>query len=234
MHERVAAQRRHSSCLLRVACHLRVRPICCVLVDMASDLHLEPYDKRPLAGHPPAPRSPFEGVEGRSTLDNALRTVQQAQTQLSAMADTKASIMITVCSIVLTVGITRFQEPLLRWPLVLLAASTFGALLFAILTVLPSTAQRSPGGGVDVNAPWFNLFFFGHFTELPRDRFEALLAEVAHDDSRLYWMLARDIYGQGMVLARKKYRMLRWSYLVFLVGLGVTALAALVTTIFLA
>jgi hypothetical protein len=55
----------------------------------------------------------FQGVGG-SASDNVLRTVQQTQVEFSAMAHTKASIMITVCSIVLTVGITRFQDPILR------------------------------------------------------------------------------------------------------------------------
>jgi hypothetical protein len=175
----------------------------------------------------------FVGIHSRHTLDYALRTVQQSQNQLSAMADTKASILITVCSIVLTVGITRFEVPILRWPLVLLTVFTLFALLFAILAVLPSqSSPRRPDGGVDVDANWFNLFYFGHFAELPRERFEAMLDELARDDGKIYAMLARDIYGQGLVLGRKKYRMLRWSYLTFLSGLVATALGMFWTALF--
>lgn len=170
----------------------------------------------------------FSKVESRPALVAALRTIQQTQNQLSAMADTKASIMITVCSIVLTVGLTRFESPILRWPLVLMTGSVFLALLFAVLAVLPSVgAPRTPRGELDVDAPWFNLFFFGHFAELPRERFEAMLAELAHDDARIFAMIARDIYGQGIVLAHKKYRLLRLSYLTFLVGLFFSFLGAL-------
>lgn len=175
----------------------------------------------------------FVGIRSRHTLDYALRTIQQSQNQLSAMADTKASILITVCSIVLTVGITQFEAPILRWPLVLLTTSTLFALLFAILAVLPSqSSPRTPDGRLDVDASWFNLFYFGHFAELPRERFEAMLHEVARDDAAIYAMLARDIYGQGLVLGRKKYRMLRWSYLTFLFGLFATALGALWTSLY--
>jgi len=170
----------------------------------------------------------FAKVESRPALVAALRTVQQTQNQLSAMADTKASIMITVCSIVLTIGLTRFESPILRWPLLLMTGSVFLALLFAVLAVLPSVgAPRTRDGDLDVDAPWFNLFFFGHFAELPRERFEAMLADVARDDARIYAMIARDIYGQGYVLAHKKYRLLRLSYLTFLVGLLLTLLGAL-------
>lgn len=175
----------------------------------------------------------FAGVESRPTLVAALRTVQQTQNQLSAMADTKASIMITICSIVLTIGLTRFESPILRWPLVILTGSVSFALLFAVLSVLPSVgAPRTPNGELDVDAPWFNLFFFGHFAELPRERFESMLAEVARDDARIYAMIARDIYGQGFVLAHKKYRLLRLSYLTFLCGLFLTFLGALAPTFF--
>ena len=172
----------------------------------------------------------FAGVHGRNTLDYALRTVQQTQNDMSSLADTKASIMITVCSVVLTIGISRFDVPSLRWPLALLTGSILVALLCAVLAVLPSFgAPHTRDGRVDVDAPWFNLLFFGHFTELPRDTFEDMLAELARDDARIYGMLARDIYGQGMVLARKKYRLLRWSYLVFFAGISTAAICAVVT-----
>ena len=172
----------------------------------------------------------FAGIQGRGTLDYALRTVQQTQNHMSSMADTKASIMITVCSIVLTVGITRLKTPMLRWPLLVLIASVLAALFFAVLAVLPSLpAPRKGDGSLDIDSPGFNVFFFGHFAELPRDQFEAMFVEVARDDASIYGMLARDIYGQGIVLARRKFRMLRWSYLTFFVGLLAAAVGAVAT-----
>jgi len=172
---------------------------------------------------------------GGSALDNVLRTVQQMQVQLSAMADTKASIMITVCSIVLTVGVTRFQDPILRWPLVGLTICTLLALLFAILAVLPSLGYPQDGlGKVDVLSPSFNLLFFGHFSHLSRDHFESLLDSMARDNAEIYRMIARDLYGQGIVLARKKYRMLRYSYVTFLTGVVITAIGSIETAVSLA
>jgi hypothetical protein len=173
----------------------------------------------------------FQGVGG-SASDNVLRTVQQTQVQFSAMADTKASIMITVCSIVLTVGITRFQDPILRWPLVGLTVCTLFALLFAILAVLPSLRYPRDGAGeVDVLSPGFNLLFFGHFSHLSRDRFESLLDSMMRDEAEIYRMIARDLYGQGVVLGQKKYRMLRYSYVVFLLGIVITAIGSITTLI---
>ena len=189
------------------------------------EARLEPSDEPSnLAALPP---QTFTDVHS-GAFENLLRTLQQTQVQFSAMADTKASIMITVCSIVLTVGITRFQDPILRWPLVGLTACTLLALLFAILAVLPSLRYpRDATGGADVQAPGFNFLFFGHFAHIPRERFELLLDSIARDDAELYRSIARDLYGQGVVLARKKYRMLRYSYVVFLFGVGLTAVSSI-------
>ena len=174
------------------------------------------------------PTELFESPVRSELLGDVLCTIQQNQVQFTAMADAKASIMITVCSIVLTVGITRFQDPILRWPLVGLTACTLLALLFAILAVIPSLRYpRDAAGAADVLAPGFNLLFFGHFSHLPCERFETLLDAMARDDGAIYRAVARDLYGQGVVLAHKKYRMLRYSYAVFLIGIALTAVAAI-------
>lgn len=176
----------------------------------------------------PLPTDLFDGAVPGELVGDVLRTIQQNQVQFSAMADTKASIMITVCSIVLTVGITRFQDPILRWPLVGLTACTLLALLFAILAVIPSLRYpRDAAGGPDVLSPAFNLLFFGHFSHLPRDRFESMLDAMARDEGAIYRAVARDLYGQGVVLTHKKYRMLRYSYAVFLLGLALTAVVSI-------
>jgi Family of unknown function (DUF5706) len=48
-----------------------------------------------------------------------------------------------------------------------------------------------------------------------------VLAELA-DDERIYRTMLRDIHQNGMVLQHKKYRYLRFAYLLFLCGLIVT------------
>lgn len=206
----------------RLTIALGVRP------DVQRDSHdLHAAD---VAGPGASPAGTFAEIRSRGTLDYALRTIQQTQNQMASMADTKASIMITVCSIVSTIGITRFDMATHRWPLLILIVGVLTALLFALLAVLSSlAAPRTVDGSLDVESASFNLFFFGHFANLPRHRFEAMLADVAQEDARIYAMLARDIYGQGIVLARRKYRMLRWSYVVFFAGMLATALSVVAT-----
>ena len=173
-----------------------------------------------------APRA-FAAVPERSSGDHLLRMVQQHHVQLSTMADTKANIIITVSSIVLTLVLGRLQDPQLRAGLLVLGAFTLVALLLAILAVVPKfrgvKAHHGPLPG------WFNVLFFGHFTSLDRERFLRELAD-AMGPGRAYETVANDVYGIGLYLARHKYPYLRWSYLFFLSGF---VLSCIVQAVFL-
>lgn len=162
---------------------------------------------------------PFPGFDNRSGVDYALRTIQQSQVQFSLMADTKANIMITVCSIVISASLTQLHRPLFLKPLITLDLFTAIALIAALMCVLPS--RRFPqlrNGSIDVKSPTFNPLFFLHFQHLQLDEFEKQIAERFADSGKLYQSLVRDIYGQGLVLATKKYRFLRVSYIAFIMG----------------
>ena len=158
----------------------------------------------------------FARIPERNTGDNLLRTAQQHHVALSNMADTKANIIITVSSIVLTLSLGRMNDPELRLSVLTLAGFTLLALLLAILAVLPKyrplklDGERIPEG--------FNLLFFGHFSALSRERFLSEMAHALTPDGSPYAVWSNDIYSLGTYLARYKYRYLRYSYLSFLTG----------------
>jgi hypothetical protein len=79
----------------------------------------------------------FAAIPERNTGDVILRTTQQHHVQLSVMADTKANILITVSSIILTLILGKMSDPALRAAMVTLACFIFTALLLAVITVLP-------------------------------------------------------------------------------------------------
>ena len=169
------------------------------------------------------PRSapqPFDVIGSRSGIDYALRTVQQSQVQFSLMADNKANIMITVCSLVLSASITQLHRSTVLVPLLVLDVFTAIALVCALFCVLPS--RRGPPmrkGEVDVEHPGFNPLFFLHFHALSPDAYERELEKRFESSGELYRSLARDIHAGGRVLAESKYRWLRWSYFAFIAGL---------------
>jgi hypothetical protein len=158
---------------------------------------------------------PLAGVPERGNSDHLLRLLQQHHVQLSTMADTKAGMIITVSSIVLTLAVGRIREPDLKLGLLVLCVFTLLALLLAILAVLPKFRRIKRLEGPIPRG--FNVLFFGHFAALDEDRF---LREAA---ARMmpgvaYETVLKDVYGLGLYLANHKYPYLRLSYLFFLSG----------------
>lgn len=159
-------------------------------------------------------------VAGREFPVNAIhvvRTTQQIHVQLSAMADQKANMLLAATFVIFTISVGQARNMTAPLPLLVLAAASFLSAVFAILAVLPAT--RYPTGGK------INLLFFGSFTQLDEEEYlDRLTAEMA-DDETAYRMMARDIYQNGVVLARKKYRLLGYAYRTFLSGLTMSFLA---------
>jgi Family of unknown function (DUF5706) len=159
----------------------------------------------------------FAGIVGRNVSDYLMQTAQRHHMQLSQMADNKASMLITVSSLVLTVSISRFNDPQLRNAILVLSGFTLAALLMAILAVLPKYRPLKLEDPNQLPA-FFNPIFFAHFSELPRERFFEVLGKTLRHDANVYEVLANDLYSIGSYLARHKYRYLRMAYLFFLTG----------------
>jgi hypothetical protein len=164
---------------------------------------------------PTQAESPFRAVPERGSADHLLRLLQQHHVQLSTMADTKANIIITVSSIVLTLTLGRMNDPDLRVGVMVLAVFTLIALLLAILAVLPKFRGVARIDGA--LPPEFNVLFFGHFTGLDRERYKREMA-AAMMPGKAYETVVGDVYSLGSYLALHKYPYLRWSYLFFLSG----------------
>lgn len=156
----------------------------------------------------------FSDVRPRPSVDQLLRTVQQHHVHLSAMADTKAGLVITVSSIVLTIALSRAGDPQLRAALLTLAMACLLALLLAIFAVLPTfVPRRAKNGSIQRN-----LLFFGHFAALTEDEFLDQMEEMMASDGMVYETALRDIYALGTYLYRKKYRLLRLAYVALVTG----------------
>ena len=161
-----------------------------------------------------------EVPEDRTAVDNILRVNHGNQMRLGLMADAKANIMITVASVVFSVAIANLDNELVKWPLLTFAFGCFFALLFAIFAIIPKTDYpKDVTGDIDRKSPFFNPLFFGHFAHLPIEEYKDDYAETLMTDDSIYDALAGDIYGQGKVLALRKYKFLKWSYMSFLFGM---------------
>ena len=109
----------------------------------------------------------------------------------------------------------------MKYPLLTFAVGSFFSLLFAIFAIIPSTDYPTKKGSkeIDRKSPLFNPLFFGHFAHLPIEEYKEDYAETLMTDDSVYDAMAGDIYGQGKVLALRKYKFLKWSYMSFLLGM---------------
>ena len=165
----------------------------------------------------------FEHVpENRTAVDNILRVNHGNQMRLGLMADAKANIMITVSSIVFSVTVANLDNEVIRWPLLGFAFGCFLALLFAIFAIIPNTDYPKVKGSqeIDRESPIFNPLFFGHFAHLDIHEYKEDYAKILMTDDSVYDSMAGDIFGQGKILALKKYKYLKWSYNSFLLGMS--------------
>jgi hypothetical protein len=172
----------------------------------------------------PTERKLFAAVPERNTGDVILRTAQQHHVSLSVMADTKANIIITVSSIVLTLVLGQMDKVTLRPAMVTLGAFIMVALLLAVIAVLPKYRPLRIRDGEELPG-FFNILFFGHFSELPRERFLEEMSGKMKADGSVYETMACDLYSMGLYLSRHKYFYLRLSYLFFLGGFVFACLA---------
>ena len=142
-----------------------------------------------------------------------VRTAQQVTMQLSQMADQKASILMGATFVVFTVSIGQAARSSVPWALGVLALFAFGSALLAVMAVLPRVTP-SP----DLR-PDGNILFFSNFAGLEEADFITAIKARMQDDDMIYTVMLRDMYQNGVVLARRKYRYLAYAYRVFIIGL---------------
>lgn len=161
---------------------------------------------------------PYEQIPKRYAPDaiHLIRTTQQIQVKLSAMADHKASILMGATFVVFTITLNQTVNGVVSPAMLVLAGTALLSAALAVMAVLPAVKPK-PG------AP-LNLLFFGSFTELDQEDYIDRVVAILGDEEEVYRTMARDIYQNGAVLRRKKYYFLALAYRTFLAGMVLTAL----------
>ena len=95
-----------------------------------------------------------------------------------------------------------------------------------ILSVLATRPNVTSGKFTrqDVEEKKVNLLFFGNFHKMSLTEFEWAIKEMMKDKQYIYSSLTKDLYFLGLVLDRK-YRILRITYTVFIIGIIASAIA---------
>lgn len=149
---------------------------------------------------------------------NMLRTSQANTLLLSQMADQKASILMGATFLVFSIAVTRSLAGDLPWSLAILAVFAFLSSLLAVFAIIPSVKPPTPG-----TRP--NLMFFGHFAMREEDEWVGDVLSELESDETVYRAMLHDIYQNGQVLQKRKFRFLGLAYRAFVLGLVLTLLS---------
>ena len=145
-----------------------------------------------------------------------VRTATQANLTLSQMADQKASILMGATFLVFTIAVGQFSKGNVPISLLILGVSAFLSAVCAVASIMPAVKPPPMVPGSE------NVLFFGVFTQFSEDEFTDRVLKHLHTDEAVYRLMLRDIYQNGQVLQRKKFRYLGLAYRIFLAGLTLT------------
>ena len=167
---------------------------------------------------------PERGVE------TMFRVALKNHMTLSNIADTKANILLSVNAIIVSLALSNLLPKLdnpsnahLLIPTVIFVVFTVASIILSILATRPNVTEGK-FSKEDVANKKVNLLFFGNFHRMKLDDFEWGISEMMTDRDYLYGSLTKDLYFLGLVLNRK-YKILRITYTVFMIGIIVSVLA---------
>ena len=161
-------------------------------------------------------------------IETMFRNIMRTHVEFSAMADSKANIMISVNTIMISVVVgflLRFlnDNPNYIVPTIILTFTNIITLVYAILVTRPKVTS-----GIftreEVHQKKSNLLFFGNFYNMKLDDFSWGMKSMMEDQEYLYDSMIKDFYYLGQVLGLK-YKHLRMCYTIFMYGIIISLLS---------
>jgi len=163
-------------------------------------------------------------------IETMFRVTLKNHMHLSNIADTKANILLSVNAIIISMVLSNLVSKLdnpsnayLIIPTVIFVLFTVASIILSILATRPNITSGKFTKD-DVANKKVNLLFFGNFHKMSLDDFEWAMGEMMEDRDYLYSSMKKDLYFLGLVLD-KKYKILRLTYSVFMLGIIVTVIA---------
>lgn len=166
-------------------------------------------------------------------VETMFRTTLSNHNNLSRFVDNKANIILSVNAIIISVSLSTIVPKLdspsnshLIIPTLVLIISSLISIIFAILATRPRVTKGS-FSRTEVEDKQVNLLFFGNFYKMPYEEYNWAMNELMKDKDYIYNSMIKDLYHLGIVL-EQKYRLLRNTYNVFMVGIIASVLAYLI------
>ena len=150
--------------------------------------------------------------------------------KLSDIADTKANILLSVNAIIISLLMANLIPKLgvpnnsyLIYPTVIFVMFSIASMIMSVLATRPKIENKDVVEG-EIKKKNTNFLFFGNFHTMEPQDFKNKIRDIIKDTESIYDSLTMDLYYLGKVL-QKKYRLLSWTYTVFIVGVVLSVLA---------
>lgn len=143
------------------------------------------------------------------------------------IVDTKANILITANSVIISVVLGSLymhlkEDPHLIFAVGSMVITNLISIIFAILAAIPRPQAREAKAsfmGTDKSLTTFDSFHM-----MSRHEYSGAVNELLSSGSSLYQSMIHDIHNLGVVLARK-YQLIRYAFLTFFYGVILSVMA---------
>jgi predicted metal-dependent HD superfamily phosphohydrolase len=155
------------------------------------------------------------------------KTTLRNHVDLTNIADNKANIMLSINSLLITIGIPMLAGNLEKFPNLIFPAATL--LITCILSIIFATLSTRPVKMVGttniskITDGETNLFFFGNYYKMSIEEYRSGLNKVLQNEAILDRSIITDLFSFGRTLGAKFSR-LRICYEIFMVGMIITVI----------
>jgi HD superfamily phosphodiesterase len=182
-------------------------------------------------------------AEPKRGIETMFRSIYMSHINLSSIADSKANMMISINSLIISITLTLVgaklsllgtsfkQNQIVIYPIIALLLTSLAAIIFAILSAKP-TVTKKINHLEEIKKKNVSILFFGNYSNIQLNEFESEMRELMKSEQDLYGNMIRDLYFLGKVLS-KKYHLIKISYIVFMVGLIFTVLVTVYVVVYL-
>ena len=156
-------------------------------------------------------------------LDHMLRQTRMNLVAFSQMADTKANIILSLASLLLSLSLTRITDSRFTLSIAGLDVFLLVTIFFALLTVI-GKIKVFDRKKHSVDDPDYSPLFFGNYGDIPYEEYARDFEKTMNDPDANYEIMVKDIYYAGTYLLQTKYKYIRIAYLYFFTGLIISTL----------
>lgn len=160
------------------------------------------------------------------------RNLMSNHLQINALADSKAGLLVSINSIIISIVTSLIvhdvtSNPILLFPTTLLILTCLATIILALSVTQPRIAAQQTTASSDI-IPKIDLLFFGDYTQMSKELYKEQMLTLIENDIELQEKMIENIYSIGKVI-EKKYKRLKIAYSIFMIGFPISIISFLAT-----